>query len=68
MKIYDIKKALKKLRSLGAFYIADRPPKHLDTIRLYELDVALKLLPLEGKLLEIEAGTGWQARALQKQG
>ena len=68
MKSHDIKKALKKLRSLGTFYIADQTPEHLEAIRLYELDVALKLLPLEGRLLEIGAGTGWQAQALQNQG
>lgn len=68
MKGHDIKKTLKKLRSLGTFYIADQNPEHLETIRLYELDGALKLLPLGGRLLEIGAGTGWQAQALQKQG
>lgn len=64
----NISSLLKKIRSLGTFYIAEQTPKHLEAIRLYELDVALNLFPSEGKLLEIGAGTGWQAKALQNHG
>lgn len=68
MNYQGIKAVLKKIRVLGTFYIAKQTPKHLELIRLYELDVVLKMLPSEGRLLEIGSGTGWQARALQDLG
>lgn len=68
MKNYTFLKVLKKIRSLGTFYVAEQTLKHLEAIRFYELDVVLNLLPPEGRLLEIGAGTGWQAQALHNAG
>ena len=37
-------------------------------MRQFELEFALRSFPDSGKILEIGAGTGWQANALQKSG
>lgn len=42
--------------------MAQQSPHHLEAIRMYELDVVLSLLPDSGRLLEIGAGAGWQAK------
>jgi SAM-dependent methyltransferase len=42
--------------------------EHLESIRRYELDFARHALPRSGALLEIGAGTGWQAQTLQALG
>lgn len=41
---------------------------HLRLIRLDELSHALAAIPVGGRLLEIGAGAGWQAKALAEQG
>jgi SAM-dependent methyltransferase len=38
--------------------------RHLEAIRTYELDLVLKVLPGGGRVLEVGAGSGWQARRL----
>ncbi len=68
MKTPNPRKALKTIRSLGTFWVAEKTLDHLEAIRRYELDIALQLLPLTGKLLEIGAGTGWQAQELEDRG
>jgi SAM-dependent methyltransferase len=46
------------------------PPtlEHLQRIREDEIQTAIRLLPLQGKLLELGAGTGWQAQRLAEHG
>ena len=56
------------LRSLRRLLIAEQTLAHLQAIRSHELEVVAALLPQGGKLLEIGAGTGWQAHALAQQG
>jgi len=68
MKDRTIKKRLKKIRAFCMFWIAQPTSAHLEAIRLEELDIAHDYLPSEGRLLEIGAGTGWQAQALQDRG
>ncbi|MBT3504635.1 MAG: class I SAM-dependent methyltransferase [Piscirickettsiaceae bacterium] len=68
MKDDAIKKTLKKARSFCMFWIARPTSVHLEAVRLEELEVAHDYLPSEGRLLEIGAGTGWQAQALQDRG
>ena len=41
---------------------------HLREIRLYELEQAVPLLTTRGRILEIGAGTGWQAKVLADRG
>ena len=68
MKNHGLKEVFKKIRSICTFYVAKENPDFVKAIRLYELDVTLNLLPKDGRLLEIGAGTGWQARALESHG
>lgn len=42
--------------------------QHLQCIREYELQKIINFLPPTGSILEIGAGSGWQARLLQKYG
>jgi 2-polyprenyl-3-methyl-5-hydroxy-6-metoxy-1,4-benzoquinol methylase len=42
--------------------------QHLHDLRSYELGQALPLIPKESRILEIGAGTGWQAKALEEKG
>ena len=41
---------------------------HLEAIRLHEIGSVIPLMPSHGRILEIGAGTGWQARALAQHG
>jgi 2-polyprenyl-3-methyl-5-hydroxy-6-metoxy-1,4-benzoquinol methylase len=68
VKNQGLKEVFKKIRSICTFYVAKENPDFVKAIRLYELDVTLNLLPKDGRLLEIGAGTGWQARALESHG
>ncbi len=68
MKSHTLLKVLKKVRSIGTFYVAEQSLKHLEAMRRYELDVAFDLLPPGGRVLEIGAGIGWQAQALHDAG
>ncbi|MDQ6968429.1 MAG: class I SAM-dependent methyltransferase [Mariprofundaceae bacterium] len=64
----SFKSIIKKIRSICSFYIANRTLNHLQNIREYELDMVIDFLPSEGRLLEIGAGTGWQADRLSSLG
>jgi 2-polyprenyl-3-methyl-5-hydroxy-6-metoxy-1,4-benzoquinol methylase len=68
LKIYDLKKIFKRIRSFGTFYIAEQTSQFLQAIRLHELNVIINMLPSKGRLLEIGAGTGWQSQAFEKLG
>lgn len=50
------------------FWIAKPSLAHLEALRAHELAVILSLLPSKGKILEIGAGTGWQAKTLEEHG
>jgi SAM-dependent methyltransferase len=41
---------------------------HLETLRAHELELVLRRLPPSGRILEVGAGYGWQARRLSQQG
>lgn len=56
------------LRTAGRFLVAEQTLAHLRAIREHELETVAALLPARGKLLEIGAGTGWQAAALAARG
>ena len=68
MKTLALKNVLRKIRSAGTFWIAQQTLDHLEAIRTYELGIVLDMLPPRGRVLEIGAGTGWQARALENRG
>lgn len=55
-------------RAAWRFLIAEQTLGHLQAIREHEIEVVLGILPLEGKLLEIGSGTGWQAQMLSSRG
>ncbi len=59
---------LRKIRSAGTWYVATETLRHLESIRQYELNIVAGLLPNSGRVLEIGAGTGWQAQALAGRG
>lgn len=63
MKTSSLINTLKKLRSIVTFWLPD-PMKFLEILRERELLGVIDLLPAEGALLEIGAGTGWQAQWL----
>lgn len=65
MKLRDI---LVKIRAVGTFWAAERSLDYLKMLREYELELLLKMLPPRGRLLEIGAGTGWQASILESKG
>ncbi len=56
------------LRKTTKFLWAKESLDHLESIRRFELDFARHSFPRSGRVLEIGAGTGWQAKALQAQG
>ena len=56
------------IRSTVMFWIADQTMQHLESIRRYELDLVIDLLHRNGRVLEIGAGTGWQAQIFSKRG
>lgn len=55
-------------RTLKRLLIAEQTLAHLQSIRAHELQVVVNLLPQCNSLLEIGAGTGWQARDLGQLG
>lgn len=67
-----IRKISRKLksafRSADRYIIAEQTLTHLRAIREHELTTVMALLPARGTLLEIGAGTGWQAAALAARG
>ncbi len=56
------------LRKTTKFLWAQESLQHLESIRRFELEFARHAFGHSGRLLEIGAGTGWQAKALQAQG
>lgn len=64
----SIKNIRRNIRSTVNCWIAEQSLQHLEAIRKYELDVVLGLLPKEGRLLEIGAGTGWQSQVFESRG
>lgn len=56
------------MRKATKFLWAKESLQHLESIRRYELDFALRFFPPSGRILEIGAGTGWQAQTLQALG
>ena len=64
----SFKKRLQKIRSVVTFWIKDPTLKHLKAIRLHEIETVIKMLPHKGRVLEIGAGTGWQAQVLKNYG
>ena len=40
----------------------------LETLRAHELELVLRRLPPSGRILELGAGYGWQARRLSERG
>jgi len=58
----------KLLRKVTRFLWAKESLEHLASIRLFELEFARRFFPHSGRILEIGAGTGWQAQVLQAQG
>lgn len=64
-----LSRALKRyLRILLRWLIAEQTLAHLQGIRAHELQVVADLLTPHQRLLEIGAGTGWQARDLAQRG
>jgi 2-polyprenyl-3-methyl-5-hydroxy-6-metoxy-1,4-benzoquinol methylase len=68
MKTFNLKEFLKIIRSIVTWWIAEQTFCHLETIREYEIDAVVDLLPKCGRLLEIGAGTGWQSMILKNRG
>ncbi len=68
MTEHVLKKNLKNIRRFFTAWIAKSTLSHLEAIRASELKEALSYFPLEGRVLEIGAGTGWQAKALAAKG
>jgi SAM-dependent methyltransferase len=68
MEARSFKNILKKIRSVGTFWIAKQSIDHLNAIRTHELNIILTLLPPVGNILEIGSGTGWQANILEARG
>lgn len=62
------KRVFKQVRKLGTFWIAEQTIRNLETIRQYELSRAIEFFPRKGSVLEIGAGTGWQAKILAERG
>lgn len=59
---------ISKCVSVSRLWIARQTLSHLESIRTYELENIAKLLPSKATILEIGAGTGWQAKALEMKG
>lgn len=62
MDISTLKGALKKVRSIATAWMAPQSPHFVESIRRHEFDAVVSLLPACGRLLEIGAGAGWQAK------
>jgi SAM-dependent methyltransferase len=63
-----VDRTLRTVRSIGTWYVAEQTLTHLETIRRHELESVVRLLPPAGEILEIGAGSGWQASALAERG
>jgi SAM-dependent methyltransferase len=58
----------KRIRAVGTCWIADPSLKHLEAIRVAELQQAMTFFPSGGKILDLGAGTGWQTKLLATKG
>ena len=67
MKVF-LKSQANRIRSVGTFWIAKYTLEQVESIRAHEIDIVLNILPPKGKILEIGAGTGWQAKILETHG
>lgn len=63
-KSAELKELVKKLRNIMTLWVAKPTLVHLEAIRFYELQSALRLFPAGGRVLELGSGTGWQAKTL----
>jgi SAM-dependent methyltransferase len=63
-----VRRVFEAIRSTVMWWIADQTMDHLESIRRYELDIVIGLLQGKGKVLEIGAGTGWQAQIFASRG
>jgi SAM-dependent methyltransferase len=68
MSTFTLKRGLKKFRSVATSWIAEPSLHQLEATRRHELDIVLNLLPDSGRVLEIGAGAGWQAKYLANRG
>jgi len=68
MKAVALKTKIKQLRFVLTRWVHEQTWAHLENIRTCELDTVLRLLPAGGRILEIGAGTGWQANSLKHRG
>jgi SAM-dependent methyltransferase len=59
---------LKRIRSLASFWIAKQSPEHLEQLRRREFEFVKGYFPTAADVLEIGAGTGWQARLMHDEG
>lgn len=66
--IHSTKDLLRKLRGLVTFWLPEQTPEHLHQLRSFELSVIIGMLPPGGRILEVGAGTGWQALQLNRAG
>ena len=57
-----------RIHAVATFWIAKQSLEHLEAIRMQELSTALEHIPAASSILEIGAGTGWQARELERHG
>jgi 2-polyprenyl-3-methyl-5-hydroxy-6-metoxy-1,4-benzoquinol methylase len=68
MLSHGLKKTLKKIRAFSTSWMTDQTLDYLHAMRVYELGRVLEMLPPSGRVLEIGAGTGWQAQVLERRG
>ncbi len=60
---------IKRIRALATFWISEFSIKHLQLIRAYEIQFALRFIPADVKnIVEIGGGVGWQVKELKKHG
>lgn len=62
------RRVFKQIRKLGTLWFAEQTVRNLETIRQYELSRAIEFFPPKGSVLEIGAGTRWQAKILAERG
>lgn len=60
--------AIRKIRAVGTLWLPEQSLGHLETLRLAELNRVVAKMPPACRVLEIGAGSGWQARELARRG
>ncbi len=68
MTTSKFKEKFRAFRKRVTWYAAEHTLQHLEALRSFELARIIALLPARGKILEIGAGTGWQASLLESRG